>query len=125
MPGITCTSPGICIDDVSRLTTAEHLYKDCSTVASKAVGEFPHAPRIVFCATSQCASMSGVGTRAAEGVGDIGLAVAPRVWTTLYVARDLIYHRHAEELGNLDLLMKPRMIEGVAVSVRQQHRHCH
>lgn len=124
MPGITCTSSAICIDDVSRLTTAEQLYKDGSTVASKAVGKFRHAPRMVFCATSQCASMFGVGTRAAEAVGDIGLVVAPRGWTTFYVAHELIHHRQAEELGNLALFMKPKwMIEGMAYSLSEDPRH--
>lgn len=124
MPGITCIDARICIDDVSRLTAAEKLYADGSAVASKAVGQFRQTPRMVFCATSQCADMFGLGARAAEAVGDIGLIVAPRGWKTFYVAHELIHHRQAEELGNLALFTKPKwMIEGMAYSLSEDPRH--
>jgi hypothetical protein len=118
MPGIVCTQPNLCIDDLAALGKAEQLYQAGYARAASAVGPFQHAPRMVFCTTARCADTFGIGRRAAEAVGNFGTVVAPRGWATYYVAHELIHHRQAEALGNLAVATKPRwLIEGMAYAL--------
>jgi hypothetical protein len=123
MPGIVCTQPNICIDDVASLPEAEQLYQEGYAKAASAVGPFQHAPRMVFCTTARCADTFGIGRRAAEAVGNFGTVVAPRGWMSFYVAHELIHHRQAEELGNLAVATKPSwLIEGMAYALSSDPR---
>ncbi len=110
VPGIACPRPGICTDDAARLSDAERLYQEGYAKAVDAVGPFSHTPRMVFCTTPACADAFGIGRRAAEAVGNLGLVVAPRGWTSFYVAHELIHYRQAESLGNLAVATKPEWL---------------
>jgi len=124
MPGIACTQPNLCIDDVTALDKAEQLYQAGYAKAASAVGPFQHAPRMVFCTTARCADTFGIGRRAAEAVGNFGTVVAPRGWASFYVAHELIHHRQAEELGNLAVATQPKwLIEGMAYALSGDPRH--
>lgn len=123
MPGIVCAQPNLCIDDVASLGKAEQLYQAGYAQVATAVGAFQHAPRMVFCTTARCADTFGIGRRAAEAVGNFGTVVAPRGWTSFYVAHELIHHRQAEELGNLAVATKPKwLIEGMAYALSDDPR---
>ncbi|AXV79296.1 MULTISPECIES: hypothetical protein [Ralstonia solanacearum species complex] len=118
MPGISCPRATICTDDVARLDDVETLYRDGYAKAVDTVGPFRQSPRAVFCTTARCADTFGMGRRAAEAVGNLGLVVAPRGWTAFYVAHELIHYRQAESLGNLAVATKPEwLIEGMAYSL--------
>lgn len=124
VPGIACPRPGICTDDAARLGDAERLYQEGYAKAVDAVGPFSHTPRMVFCTTPACADAFGIGRRAAEAVGNLGLVVAPRRWTSFYVAHELIHYRQAESLGNLAVATKPEwLIEGMAYALSGDPRH--
>jgi hypothetical protein len=124
MPGVQCPSATICTDDIDRLRDAQTLYREGVEKATAALGRFSGRPRVVFCTTNACADTFGIGRRAAEAVGDIGLVVAPRGWKPFYLAHELIHYRQAETLGNLALIVKPKwLIEGMAYSLSDDPRH--
>lgn len=124
MPGIACPRPNICTDDVARLDDAQRLYQAGYARATGAVGPFQRVPRAVFCATPACADTFGIGRRAAEAVGNLGLVIAPRGWKPFYVAHELIHFRQAESLGNLAVATQPRwLIEGMAYALSDDPRH--
>lgn len=124
MPGVECPSPKICIDNAASLDDARRLYHEGYEKAVAAVGPFQSAPRVVFCKTSACADEFGLGRRAAETVGDFGLAVAPRGWKSFYLAHEMIHYRQAESLGNIAVATKPKwLIEGMAYSLSGDPRH--
>lgn len=113
VPGVTCPRQDICIDDPARLGDALRLYHDGYTRAEAAVGHFRAVPRVVFCATQACADAFGLGLRAAQAVGNVGVVVAPRGWQTFFLAHELIHIRQAEALGNVAVATRPRwLIEG-------------
>lgn len=118
MPGISCPRPNICTDSVARLEDAQQLYESGISTAAAAVGPFRQVPQVVFCTTSSCADLFGLGQRAAEAVGNLGLVIAPRGWKAFYLAHELIHYRQAESMGNLAVATKPRwLIEGMAYSL--------
>ncbi|WGY70842.1 hypothetical protein KEC55_27905 [Burkholderia cepacia] len=124
IPGVSCPSADICTDDAAKLGDAQQLYRDGYARAAAAVGPFHEAPRVVFCSTRACADAFGLGARAALTLGNFGVAVAPRGWTTYFIAHELIHHRQAEVLGNLAVATKPRwLIEGMAYSLSDDPRH--
>lgn len=124
MPGIECSGANICIDNVASLGDAQKLYHEGYGKAVAAVGPFHSAPRVVFCTTTACADEFGLGRRAAETVGDFGLAVAPRGWKPFYLAHEMIHYRQAESLGNIAVATKPKwLIEGMAYSLSGDPRH--
>jgi len=124
MPGITCPDAQICTDNLAALDDARALYRDGTGMAAAAVGAFHQSPRVVFCTTQACADTFGIGRRAAEAIGNVGLVVAPRGWKPFYVAHEMIHHRQAESLGNLAVATGPRwLIEGMAYSLSGDPRH--
>lgn len=124
MPGVECPDSTLCIDDVSRLADAKALYDAGTRQAALAVGPFRGQPRAIFCSTQACAEQFGIGQRAAEAVGNLGVVVAPRGWKPFYLAHELIHYRQAETLGNLAVATKPRwLIEGMAYSLSGDPRH--
>lgn len=124
VPGIACPRPNICTDSVAGFAEARQLYEKGFSTAVAAVGPFQHVPRVVFCTTAECADSFGLGRRAAETVGDLGLVVAPRGWKQFYLAHELIHYRQAESLGNLAVATKPKwLIEGMAYSLSGDPRH--
>lgn len=124
VPGIACPLPNICTDSVAGFGEARQLYEKGFSTAVAAVGPFQDVPRVVFCTTSECANAFGLGRRAAETVGDLGLVVAPRGWKQFYLAHELIHYRQAESLGNLAVATKPKwLIEGMAYSLSGDPRH--
>ncbi|MGZ2746435.1 hypothetical protein [Burkholderia stagnalis] len=124
VPGVTCPRQDICIDDPARLGDALRLYHDGYTRAEAAVGHFRAVPRVVFCATQACADAFGLGLRAAQAVGNVGVVVAPRGWQTFFLAHELIHIRQAEALGNVAVATRPRwLIEGMAYALSGDPRH--
>lgn len=124
VPGVTCPRQDICIDDPAKLDGAQQLYRDGYAHAEAAVGHFRDTPRVVFCATPACADAFGLGRRAAEAVGNVGVVVAPRGWRSFYLAHELIHFRQAEVLGNVAVATRPRwLIEGMAYSLSGDPRH--
>ncbi|RKU00551.1 hypothetical protein C7H84_26010 [Burkholderia sp. Nafp2/4-1b] len=124
LPGVSCPSADICIDDTAKLDAAQQLYRDGYARAAAAVGRFGAAPRVVFCSTRACADQFGLGERAALTLGDFGVVIAPRGWQTYFLAHELIHHRQAEVLGNLAVATKPRwLIEGMAYALSDDPRH--
>lgn len=124
VPGIQCPDQIICTDNPAELDNARRLYEQGITAAAAAVGPFETRPRVVFCSTDACAASFGLGRRAAEAVGDIGLVVAPRGWKSFYLTHELIHVRQAEALGNIAVATKPRwLIEGMAYSLSNDPRH--
>ncbi|KVO57742.1 hypothetical protein WJ78_27345 [Burkholderia ubonensis] len=124
VPGVTCPRQDICIDDPAKLDGAQQLYRDGYAHAEAAVGHFRAAPRVVFCATPACADAFGLGRRAAEAVGNVGVVVAPRGWRSFYLAHELIHFRQAEVLGSVAVATRPRwLIEGMAYSLSGDPRH--
>jgi hypothetical protein len=124
MPGVACPLPDICIDDVARLGDAQALYRAGYAKAASAVRPFRQSPRVVFCTTQACADTFGLGQRAAEAIGNVGMVVAPRGWQAFYVAHELIHHRQAEALGNYAVATRPRwLIEGMAYALSGDPRH--
>lgn len=118
MPGITCTSASICIDDTAALGNAQALYREGYEKAAAAVGPFQGSPRVVFCVTQACAETFGMGRRAGAAILDFGLVVAPRGWKPYYLAHEMIHYRQAETLGRLAMVTKPTwLIEGMAYSL--------
>lgn len=124
VPGISCLDERLCTDNPGELDRARRLYEQGYAAAATAVGPFDGTPRIVFCTTQACADSFGLGQRAAEAVGNIGLAVAPRGWQPFYLAHELIHYRQAEVLGNIAVATKPRwLIEGMAYALSKDPRH--
>lgn len=124
VPGIACPRPDICTDNAASLGDAERLYQEGYAKAVDAVGPFSRTPRMVFCTTPACADAFGIGRRAAEAVGNLGLVIAPRGWKSFYVAHELIHYRQAESLGNLAVATKPGwLIEGMAYALSGDPRH--
>ncbi|KVO67989.1 hypothetical protein WJ79_26940 [Burkholderia ubonensis] len=124
IPGVTCPDADICTDDASKLGEARQLYGDGYARAAAVTGQFHAAPRVVFCATQACADAFGLGRRAAEAVGNVGVVVAPRGWRSFYLAHELIHFRQAEVLGNVAVATRPRwLIEGMAYSLSGDPRH--
>ncbi|HEJ8088101.1 TPA: hypothetical protein SMI57_005015 [Serratia liquefaciens] len=118
MPGISCPTVTICTDNLARFGDAQKLYQTAYAHTRTAVGPFSSNPRVVFCSTQACAERFGMGKRAAVAVGNIGLIVAPRGWTTFYLTHEMIHYRQAESFGNLAMLTKPSwLIEGMAYSM--------
>ena len=124
MPGVSCPLPNICTDDIASLSDAQRLYQEGYAKIADVVGPFQRAPRMVFCTTTACADMFGLGRRAAEAVGNLGLVVAPRGWKTYYVTHELIHFRQAEVLGNYAVATRPGWwIEGMAYALSDDPRH--
>ncbi|MBN3817985.1 hypothetical protein G3N57_15815 [Paraburkholderia sp. Se-20369] len=124
VPGVTCPTQDICIDDPAKLDGARQLYRDGQARAEAAVGHFRGTPRVVFCATRACADAFGLGPRAAAAVGNLGVVVAPRGWQTFFLAHELIHIRQAKVLGNVAVATRPRwLIEGMAYSLSGDPRH--
>lgn len=124
MPGVECPRANVCTDDVTRLDEAQKLYEEGYTKTVEVVGAFQGAPRMVFCTTQACSDAFGLGQRAAEAVGNLGLVIAPRGWKKFYIAHELIHYRQAESLGNLAVATKPKwLIEGMAYSLSDDPRH--
>jgi hypothetical protein len=124
LPGIHCDASRVCTDDTSRLDEARSLYAAANAANTPEAGPLRFHPAVTFCSTTRCAREFGLGGRAAETIGGMGIAVSPRGWKECFVRHELIHCRQSEELGLLAPLYKPDwLIEGMAYSLSGDPRH--
>lgn len=120
---VSCRSPDICIDNVSRYSEASELYESALRFVASAVGPFQENPRVIFCATEACFKSFGFNKASATTVGKSGIVISPRGWKSHHVRHEMIHHRQAEELGVFALLFDPDwFIEGMAYSLSDDPR---
>lgn len=121
--GISCPTTWVCVDDLSNLTAAEHLYSESLTFVSDHVSPLAGKPKVIFCSSEACASSFGLGARSAVTVGTLGTVIGPRAWKPYYVRHELIHQLQGQQLGVVSLLFKPSwFVEGMAYSLSQDPR---
>lgn len=121
--GISCPTASVCVDDLSNLTAAEHLYSASLNFVSYQVSPLVGKPKVIFCSSEACASSFGLGPRSAVTVGTVGTVIGPRAWKSHYVRHELIHQLQGQQLGVVSLLFKPSwFVEGMAYSLSQDPR---
>jgi hypothetical protein len=80
------------------LDEAQKLYEEGYAKTVTGVGAFQGTPRMVFCTTQACSDAFGLGQRAAEAIGNLGLVIAPRGWKQFYIAHELIHYRRSAQI---------------------------
>lgn len=120
---ITCTSPTVCVDDLSKRAEAEALYAEAVRFVDAKVSPLPGQPRVTFCSSQTCADHFGLGARSAVTLGTVGTVIGPRAWKPYYVRHELIHYLQARQIGVLQLLVKPAwFVEGMAYGLSEDPR---
>lgn len=122
--GLHCTTTGVCVDDVHRLSEAEMLRAEALDFVTRNLGQIEHPPRTIFCSSKECTKSFGFTSNAAYNVGTSGLVISYRGWKPFFVRHELIHHLQNERLGTLNAwLFKPTwLIEGMAYSMSEDPR---
>jgi hypothetical protein len=116
-------SKTVCVDDATKQGEAQTLRDEAVTFVSSKIGRIEGKPRIVFCATQDCADSFGLGDRSAVTLGTFGTVIGPRAWKPYYVRHELIHYLQAERIGAVPLLFKPSWwVEGMAYSLSEDPR---
>jgi hypothetical protein len=121
--GLSCVGK-VCVDDPSRRTEAEVLYKEAVQYVQSSVGALQSTPRIAFCSTLACSQRFGFTHSGAYNVATVGIVISHRGWHPYYVRHELIHHLQNEHLGSATAwLFKPDWFkEGMAYSLSQDPR---
>jgi hypothetical protein len=121
--GVRCLGSTVCVDDLSRAAEAQALYTEGASFVNANVAPMPGEPRVIFCASQDCAEHFGLGARSALTLGTFGTVIGPRAWKPYYVRHELIHYLQAKELGVLALLAKPSwFVEGMAYGLSEDPR---
>ncbi len=116
--GYRCVDGVLCVEDEADLEKARKLRAEAIQNVSDKLGAFRKPPRIVFCATWDCAARFGLGERSAVSFGTFGSAISPRAWKDYYLRHELIHQLQAQNLGTLKCLLLPSwLLEGMAYSL--------
>lgn len=123
VPGVTCISDVICMDDTSRHREAAGLYDEALGFVNSSVGAIEQKPRIIFCASQACFRSFGFRDSSASTVGTSGIVIGPRAWKNYYVRHEMIHHLQTERLGILKQWRSPPWFrEGMAYSLSEDPR---
>ncbi len=121
--GLTCFEDNICVDEVSRHEEAALLVSDSQRKLADALGSFENPPKMIFCASTECAEAFGLRKRSAVTLGGFGSAFSDRAWLPHYVNHELIHQLQAHELGLVKCLLLPKwLIEGMAYALSDDPR---
>lgn len=123
VPGVSCPTENICLDDVSRLSEAESLYFQAIEFVNTSVGKLEEQPHAVFCTTENCFQSFGFKRSSAGAIGISGIVISPRGWEGYYLRHELIHHLQAERLGLYRYTQTPDWFkEGMAYSLSQHEK---
>lgn len=115
VPGISCVTKTICLEDPTRYKEAESLYSKAQGYVESSLATFQKEPRIVFCSTAACFQAFGFTKQSATAVSKLGVIIGPRGWTEYYVRHEMIHHVQAERLGVYNQWRSPLWLkEGMA-----------
>ena len=122
--GISCTRAHICIDDISRNEEATDLYEEALYFIEGSLASLESKPRVIFCASSDCARSFGLGKRSAITVGTFGIIIGPRAWKSHYLRHEIIHYIQFEKLGTLNAwFSSPKWLtEGMAYYLSEDPR---
>jgi hypothetical protein len=123
VPGITCVTKDICLEDVTRYKQAERLYNESLAFVEANVAAVEHPPRVIFCSTENCFQSFGFNKSAAQTVGVYGMVISPRGWSQAYLRHEMIHHIQAEHLGVYKQWRSPEWFrEGMAYALSDDPR---
>lgn len=123
VPGISCATKIICLDNTARYSEAERLYNDALRFVESSVAPVENRPRVVFCSTETCFHSFGFNKSSASTVGVSGIVISPRAWNQYYLRHEMIHHIQAERLGVYKQWRSPDWFkEGMAYSLSEDSR---
>jgi len=123
VPGITCKSDTICLDDISRYHEAVTLYNEALVFVESTVGVIKEEPKVLFCSTQSCFKSFGFNKASAKTIGTSGIVISPKGWKYYYLRHEMIHHLQAEKMGVISLLLRPDWFtEGMAYSLSEDPR---
>ena len=122
--GVSCISSRICIDDKTQIEIADGLYESALHFVESTVASLEAEPRVIFCATSECAELFDLGKRSAITVGIYGIVISPRAWKPHYLRHEMIHYVQFEKLGILKVwFTSPKWFtEGMAYYLSEDPR---
>jgi hypothetical protein len=124
MFGVKCLPNSVCIDDESRRTEAEDLYKIALREGQSKLGSnLSYSPRFIFCTTQECFDSFGFKKASAQTVGTVATVIGPKGWKVHYLKHELIHQWQADKLCGLAMYTAPPWItEGMAYALSNDPR---
>jgi len=121
--GITCPLEHVCVDDMTRVQEAIDLHTAGVAFVASNLAPLKVAPKVIFCATVDCALTFGLGARSAVTVARLGTVIGPKAWKPYYVRHEMIHVLQAEQMGVIRLMFKPSwFVEGMAYALSEDPR---
>jgi hypothetical protein len=121
--GISCPIENVCVDDMTKLPEALALHEEGLVFVSTTLRPLRSSPKVIFCATTNCAESFGLGARSAVTVARFGTVIGPNAWKPYYVRHEMIHVLQGEQIGVLALLLKPAwFVEGMAYFLSEDPR---
>lgn len=123
VPGVSCPSAHLCLDDPERLAAAAALYEQGLRFVNELPWQIRNPPRVTFCSSAECYAAFGFGSSAGTTVETLGIVIGPRGWADYYLRHEMIHHLQAEQQGPLLHSQSPAWFkEGMAYALSEDPR---